>query len=203
MGAPRASDTLLAHLQEIRGVSSPTISVVIATLGRPTLQRAVDSARWADEIVVVYDAEELPARIPDGARAYACGPTNHWGAEQREYGIARASGTHVAFMDDDDVYIPGASPAIRRAVRARPARVHIFKMRDTEREYGGHGSVVQGSIGSPMFVVPKNGPLGRWSTRYEGDFDFITSTLAQRGDKPRFHGEVVALVRPGDLPRRP
>ena len=98
----------------------PLISVVIATVGRETLERAVESARWADEVIVVYDSAQLPERVPDGANAYAHGPTRHWGAEQRHFGISRSTGTHIAFMDDDDVYTSIAADAIRNALRARP-----------------------------------------------------------------------------------
>ena len=89
-----------------------------------------------------------------------------------------------------------------RALAARPSRVHVFKMRDDIREYGGFDCIGQGSIGTPMFVVPNDGRLGRWSTRYEGDFDFISSTLAARNERPRFHEEVIALIRPSSSHRR-
>lgn len=128
---------------------------------------------------------------------YAHGPTNHWGAEQRNLGISTATGTHVAFIDDDDVYVKGAGDVVRRALMARPHRVHVFKMQDGDTECGGPGCVVQGYIGSPMFVVPNDGRLGSWSARYERDFDFISSTLAIRGCRARFHDDVIALIRPG------
>jgi glycosyltransferase involved in cell wall biosynthesis len=202
LGVPSTRDSVLEYANAILGLPRPRISVVIPTVGRATLARAVESARWADEVIVVYDAATIPCAVPHGVQAFAIGPTGHWGSEQREFGIREASGTHIAFIDDDDVYTPAAGRAIRRAVAARPRRVHVFKMRDAEREYGGRGSLAQGSIGSPMFVVPRDGSLGSWSTRYEGDYDFIRSTLERRGDRPCFHDELIALVRPGEPPRR-
>jgi hypothetical protein len=38
--------------------------------------------------------------------------------------------------------------------------------------------VAVGNVGTPMFVLPAAGPRGAWGRRYEGDYDFITSTLA-------------------------
>lgn len=195
LGIPRASDTALARLNGWCR-KPPRVTVIVATIGRSTRQRTVDSASWACEVIVVYDAAEVPGTVPSGATAYACGPTGHWGAEQRDLGISRAAGTHIAFMDDDDVYATGVGPVIMRALTARPSRVHVFRMRRGDREFGGYGCVVEGSIGSPMFVVPNDGRLGHWSSRYAGDFDFISSTLAVRRRRPRYHPEVIAVVRP-------
>ena len=165
-------------------------------MGRATLQAAVDSAAWAHEVIVVYDAESVPPDPPRGVQARAYGPTGHWGAEQRELGMAHATGSHLAFIDDDDVYTSEAGDLILRALSARPGRVHIFKMRDGEREYGGYGCVWDGGIGSPMFVVPNDDRLGRWTPRYQGDYDFIHSTLATHRRRARFHDEVIAEIRP-------
>jgi len=106
-----------------------------------------------------------------------------------------ATGTHIAFMDDDDVFTDDAGRAIGRALAAWPSRVHIFRMRCGDRLFGGYNCIWEGGISTQMFVVPNDDCLGRWSTRYEGDFDFINSTLAARTRRPRFHEDVIALVR--------
>jgi len=196
LGIPEAVDALLVSMRARLGLRPPRISVVIPTIGRATLQVAIDSAAWAHEVVVVYDDAKAPVDAPTGAAVYACGPTRHWGAEQRNLGIARASGTHIAFIDDDDVFTKDAGHAIARAVAARPSRVHIFKMRNGDREYGGYGCVWDGGLGTPMFVVPNDDHVGVWTTRYAGDFDFISSTIAARGRRPRYHPEVIAEIRP-------
>lgn len=196
LGLPKLQDALLVRVRAVLGQSPPRISVVIPTIGRPTLQAAIDTAAWADEVIVVYDAAEVPADAPTGVVVYACGPTRHWGAEQRSLGIARASGTHIAFIDDDDTFTKVAADAIARAVAARPSRVHIFKMRDGGKEYGGYGCFWDGGLGTPMFVVPNDARIGVWTTRYAGDFDFIQSTIIARGRRPRFHAEVIAEIRP-------
>ena len=172
------------------------MSVVIATVGRETLQSAVDSAAWADQVVVVYDDEVVPETVPTGAETYACGPTRHWGAEQRNLGISKATGTHVAFLDDDDVYTGAAGEAVRRALAAWPGRVHIFRMRRGDRVFGGYDCVWLGGIGTPMFIVPNDERIGSWTARRAGDFDFISSTLGASRRRPRFHDELIALVDP-------
>jgi Glycosyl transferase family 2 len=173
--------------------------VIIPTVGRETLLRAIASASWADEVIVVFDAASVPVDAPADVRVLACGPSGNWGAEQRTLGMASATGSHLAFLDDDDEYAPEARGVVLRALTARPGRVHIFKMRNRDRVYGGYGCVWDGGIGSPMFVVPNDGATGEWTTRYQGDFDFIKSTLARRRRGPRFHEEVIAIIRPHEV----
>lgn len=108
-----------------------------------------------------------------------------------------ASGTHLAFMDDDDLYTPGAGAAIRAAVAVEPNRVHIFCMRNQDAILS--GPVELGKISTQMFVVPRE-PVGVWTPRYQGDFDFISETMRLRRDEPVFHPEVIAAYRPQRRP---
>lgn len=196
LGIPRASDAVLAAVNTLVRRKPPRVSVIIPSVGRDTLQEAIGSAAWAYEVIVVFDAETVPADAPTGVAAFACGPSGHWGAEQRRLGVAHATGTHLAFIDDDDVYTAGAGDAVGRALTARPGRVHVFRMRKGQHIYGGHGCLYDGGIGTPMFVVPNDGATGEWTTRRQGDFDFITSTLGKRRRTARFHQEVIAEIRP-------
>lgn len=196
VGVPRASDRLLAAVNARVGRKTPRVSVIIPTVGRDTLHHAIASASWADEVIVVFDAASVPADAPHGVEVFACGPSGNWGAEQRTLGIARATGSHLAFIDDDDVYTPGACNIVSRALAARPGRVHIFKMRSARHVYGGYGCIYDGGIGTPMFVIPNDDSTGTWTERRQGDFDFITSTLARHRRRPRFHEEVIADIRP-------
>ena len=198
LGLPALVESLLIEVNTVARREQPRVSVVIPTIGRETLQRAVDSASWAHEVIVVFDAPDVPTEAPRGATVLACGPSNHWGAEQRRLGIGRASGTHLAFMDDDDEYTTCAADVVSRALAARPGRVHIFAMRKGHVVYGGRGCVYDGGVGTPMFVVPNDGALGEWTIRRQGDFDFIQSTLARRHRCACFHDEVIAEIRPGD-----
>jgi hypothetical protein len=173
-------------------MTPPRISVIIATTGRRTLRRAIRSSRWADEIVVVFDAAE-PLSLPQGCVVRAEGPTHSFGSAQKIRGMREATGTHLAFMDDDDVYTPGAGAAIRGAITAQPDRVHVFRMRNRDKVYS--GPVESGKIGTPMFIVPRV-PVGTWTGRYGEDIDFITETMRLRGDEPVFHEEIIATIRP-------
>ena len=71
-------------------MSDVRISVVIPTTGRASLEATKASAAGAYEIIVVEDS------------------TGDNGYTPRTKGMLQATGTHIAFMDDDDVYTPGA-----------------------------------------------------------------------------------------------
>jgi glycosyltransferase involved in cell wall biosynthesis len=180
------------------------LSIVIPTLGRPSLERTLASCAGADEIVVVLDTvrgtTELPCALPPNA-VYVEG---YWGITGghggRQEGIQRASGTHLAFMDDDDVYLPGAIDLMREAACDVPV---IFRM-----DHYTHGvlwrdrAVRFGNVSTQMYVVP-NDParLGTWRPHIPGipepggDYTFISETCERMGE-PVWHEEVIATLRP-------
>ena len=185
----------LPTMTSAKASEPPRISVIIATVGRRTLGRAIRSSRWADEIVVVFDAE-APLSHPRGCAVLAHGPTRDYAATQLNLGMKAATGTHLAFMDDDDRYTRRAGRAIRSAVAADPGRVHIFRMRNRDKIYSGR--VESGQIGTPMFVVPRE-PVADYGGFWGQDWVFITETLRLRGDEPVHHEDIVATIRPPTL----
>ncbi|MEN3748065.1 glycosyltransferase family 2 protein [Sphingomonas sp. HF-S3] len=91
-------------------VNRPLISVVIPTMGRPSLFRAVDSVLAQEGvdieiIAVVNNTEDLPhfddprVRIVDARKAPGQGPARQIGAEN-------ASSAIIALLDDDDFWHP-------------------------------------------------------------------------------------------------
>jgi glycosyltransferase involved in cell wall biosynthesis len=163
---------------------SVTFTIVIPTKGRDTLARTLASVapqlEHGDEVIV----ERLDCSF---------------GNDARERAMLKAEGSHLLFIDDDDVYTDGALAVIRDAVGREPDRVHVFQMRYSDgRLLWDTPSVYCGNVGSPMFCVPNQpGRLGSWGDTYEGDFNFLHTTLQLRGDLPVFHQHVVALIRPG------
>lgn len=164
---------------------TPRFSVIVVTSGRPTLDRTLSSiAAQAlsvdDEVLVVGKGPEIQALAEKyGYRYVEDGPFGCWGQRERQAAMAKATGTHLLFMDDDDYYLDGAFAAIRSTVSAWPGHPVMFRM------YGpSHVGLIWrslvvacGNVSGTQFVVPNDDRLGTWSQRYEGDFDFITSTL--------------------------
>ena len=162
-----------------------SFSVIVPTCGRRTLGRTLESIHSqmvpGDELLV--DAN--------------CDP---WGDHARERMMAKATGTWLLFMDDDDVYASGALDLVRTAIEPERHAMHIFRM--AYQDLGGRTlwtdrEIHYGNVGTPMVVVPNiPAKLGRWSefNHYGGDFDFIQSTARQM--PVEWHEDVIAIVRP-------
>jgi glycosyltransferase involved in cell wall biosynthesis len=193
-------------------VRNPRYSVIVPTTGRPTLARTLRRIRREDrgdvEVIVVSDGKRPDAeRLTTGLAqswpglSYVSGPVSgQWGHAQRMEGMRRARGKYLLFMDDDDIYRWRAFVHIRRATRKNPGRVIIFRVKRIDAKLWQRQEVSQGQMSTLQFVVP-NIPdgLGSWVTnrRYEGDFDFITETLAKQGE-PVWDSHVIATIRPLD-----
>jgi glycosyltransferase involved in cell wall biosynthesis len=172
-----------------------SLTITVPTIGRHSLlltleSIAVGGIRAEDEVIVIGDGAWPIARqiASDYSHRFALKyletpRKSLWGHPQRNIGISLAKGTHLATIDDDDVYVPGGIDLIRAGIDQHPDKILLFKMRScTPRHPWGTAwrskDVVCGNVGSPMIVVP-NIPahLGRWGDHYAGDFDFISETI--------------------------
>lgn len=156
---------------------------MIPTTGRGSLEAARSSAVAADEIIVIQDNT--------GDRGYTA----------RSLGMAQATGTHIAFLDDDDTYTPEAIDLFREHAADRPV---IFRMDDPFHGVLWREPLVSyGNVGTPMFLVP-NDParLGTWEgiefgrgAPRGGDFHFLEGCIDRMGN-PVWREEIVAIIRP-------
>lgn len=170
------------------------LSIIIPTIGRPTLARTIESVlscgfrESSDELIVVGDGVQTQARKIvesfSGRAVYLeTEPDHFFGHPQRNAGTTLANGTHLLSIDDDDVYVRNALKTIREAAEEDPAKINIFKMRaqSPRLEWGmcwKTKEVKCGNVGTPMFLVPLiPGRLGRWGSQYTGDLDFISETM--------------------------
>jgi glycosyltransferase involved in cell wall biosynthesis len=169
----------------MRGVPEVTFSVIVPTLGRPSLNETLASV-----VGQLEPGDEVLVR---------CSNDQDFGNAARQSLIERARGTHLVFIDDDDQFARGALETMRRFAREHPGRIGIFRMRyDNGLVIWTEPVVRLGNLGSPMLCIPNTpGGLGRWESPEiprHGDLAFLRSAAALQGD-PIFRTEIVAFIR--------
>lgn len=196
------------------------LSVIMPTVGRETLFAAIRSVVSqlvaGDEVIVVEDT------------AHATGPPRLWfnhsfddvrrvhvghklegsvfGNAQRDHAMTIARGTHLLFLDDDDVYVPGALRTVRRAVGAAPGKANIFRAAWGPGHHA-HGVelwadpvVRESNVATPMVVLPNRVYEASWmgsnGLGVVSDFGFLSAAIEELMYPPVWHPEVIATVRP-------
>ena len=207
-------------------METPLLSVIVPTVGRPSLQRTLRSLlRQGDrlpwEAVLVGDtfapnggpgtwAHQLPAAYelaqsdPHFVYTEWDGGLHAWGHPQRNHGATVARGKWLAWLGDDDLYLPGAFDALARALYRHQEgdRVLLFRWISPWKQVLWHtaGVLEEGLIDAENIVCP-NVPekLGVWNPgRYQGDYDFIRETVGLWGGVERviWQPEVIAQAQP-------
>lgn len=178
-------------------MSDVTLSIVVPTKGRPTLARALES---------------VAGQLGEGDEMLVKCRTTRWGNATRDELVPKATGSHLWWLDDDDMAAPDALDTIRRHVSEDPGTIHVFRMRyENERKPGWPIVLWQApefrlcNVGGPMCVVPNvREALGEWAhdlTYTEagpgacGDWHFLSRTCELLDRDPVFHEEIVARIR--------
>jgi Glycosyl transferase family 2 len=201
----------------------PILSVIVPTVGRPSLERTVRSllaqGEWLPyEVVLVGDthagtwdaglplARDLALQRPERLRYVGHdGGVHAWGHPQRNHGATVARGDYLWWVGDDDVALPGAFRAIARALAAREhdPRVFLFRWIAPWKmvlwHTAGHLGDEPGFIDAECIVCPNDpAKLGTWTHRYQGDYDFILETIGRWGGPGRvvWQPEVIAQAQP-------
>lgn len=185
----------------------PWLSVIIPTIGRPSLERALLSVRRQApsrhvDIVVVLDGHTVDGMARDrtrwlcrvyDARYHECDAGySHWGHPQCQIGMSLARGDYLAFLGDDDVFLGGAIGQVwDRVVPVTAPAVHLFRaeMPRLGATVWRLPALAHGDISGQNIVVPNvPGMLGAWGGRSadahpSGDWEFIESTCRKWGDR--------------------
>jgi glycosyltransferase involved in cell wall biosynthesis len=178
----------------------PSFSVIVPTKGRDTLSRTLatvaDQLDPGDEILVV------------------CNHANDWGNSARQSAMDRAKGDYIAFVDDDDIFVPGALEAMRSWARDHPGRIGIFKRKsDAWAPQPREPVLKQGMVCPQNFLIPNiPGKLGRWGEqsqdpaleeeiaarngRHWSDVFFVQETAELQGTEPIFVDVITGYARP-------
>ncbi len=115
-------------------MSEISITAVVPTIGRDSLRKCIDSileqSYPVSELVVVNDSQAQVPLVGDGAvkgvpvvEVYTGGLTGDGNA--RNAGVRSATASHVAYLDDDDVWLPHHLKIAVRTLRG-PAGPDVY-----------------------------------------------------------------------------
>ena len=181
-----------------------TLSICIPTPGRGRpLRRCLISIATqplypGDEVLVAGDTTDGPLPdVEDLVKDF--GPQFHYlpvagtihqlddGVDCHSYGhdqlnaaMAAAKGDYLLAQDDDDVYVRGAFAAVRGlAASLSEPRPMMFRFVTRFRTLLWATPEVRYEwIGGHNLVLPnRKDRLGQWTSRYQGDFDWVRSSL--------------------------
>ncbi len=169
-------------------MSKPTIGVVIATPGRASIFRTLQSITYqglipGDDIIVVGDGLHEPTKKLVEAfgapfRYVATRQTRTWGHDQVNYGLKMVGGDVVVLQDDDDIFAPRAFEEIRNLVSKVPKAPILGRVRSPYLgllwQEAGPKAVLDGHC----LVVPNDKEkLGYYTREYAGDQAYIKTCL--------------------------
>lgn len=186
-----------------------SLSVIIPTMGRPslvwTLKSVIPELLPGDEAIVIGDGPQPISKevsIEAGARYLETPPTRQWGHAQRNLGMEQAKGDYLAFIDDDDIYLPGAFQAMRRAIMEAPGKLFIFRMQYKDGILWEKPELTLNNVSTQMYVFPNvPGRLAKWGRHPKtpngkgGDWCFAKDTaLLWRPEDVVWMSEVIARL---------
>jgi glycosyltransferase involved in cell wall biosynthesis len=124
-----------------------------------------------------------------------------WGNSARNRAIQRAKGDYLAFIDDDDAYIPGYRKIFEQAATDNPNRPNLFKIRYPDGEVKWkEKKIIPGNISTQMILIP-NSPwmFNKWvPKRNMADFIFV-DTWSWSDDMVVWRDEVICLMGHNDI----
>lgn len=161
-----------------------TLHILIATIGRPTLQRMLDTIlphlTARDHLTLVFDGVQ-PTNINVETRGqvhihYEPIALGFWGHGIRnKYASLLEKTDFVMHADDDDIYLPNAFTDVRNTC-VDIDTLYITKMHYYQFIFPKTPEIKVNNIGTPNGVIPYElNKLGIWGDRVGGDGDFYVS----------------------------
>jgi hypothetical protein len=151
-----------------------SFNVVIATAGRPTLQRMIDSIapqlEEQDYLTVIWDCEPRELRIDSKCKYISIHnpePLGFWGHGSRNRWQDELPGDYLMNGDDDDTYHPNAMLHIRKTCVGE--KLYLFQFINNSVRVPNGSNISVGNVGTSCGVYPKTGNLPRWEHVYGGD----------------------------------
>ena len=184
-----------------------TFNVLIATIGRPTLQRMLNSLspqlQEDDCLTIVFDGRSY---IPNfDVSAFKCKVVQYfepvalgsWGhAIRNKYASLLEHRDFIMHADDDDIYLPNVFSELHKECLDRET-LYIAKMRCQDRVVIPQGNFIRiNHIGTPNGIIPYSlNTKGQWKYQYGGDGLFYEG-LSKLAKNISFLDTIIYSVRP-------
>lgn len=173
------------------------LSVILPTIGRPTLQRAIDSIPEDPRVQVVLIGDGVPfarnGRFVSVTRYPRSGDA---GYSARNLGLPAATGDWLAFMDDDDYFTPdGVRTILDYCEGCEDGRPAVFRMQrlSSNDSLWWVPKLQLGNQGQQQFVCRNTPGLPRWKTHYSADFDWMQEVEKLHGPS-RFMDQTTVVM---------
>ena len=180
--------------------------VLIATVGRPTLQKMLDSLKpqlkACDHLTVVFDGHSIEPQFCQDQFVCSvhryCEPEalGFWGhAIRNKYASLLDKTTFVMHADDDDVYANRVFDRLRLDCKV-PNKIYIARMRTVHGiEMPETNAIVEKHIGTPCGIIPWDlNTQSIFEPIQTGDFSF-QNTLAKIGIVD-YLKQCIQIIRP-------
>lgn len=181
---------------------SKSFNVIIATAGRPTLQRMVDSIvpqlTEKDYLTIIWDCQPISLKIEGKCKVISLHnpePLGYWGHGSRTRWQNELPGDYFMNADDDDIYAPNAMDIVRDHVKEH--KLYFFQYSTQGTRVPREHKVVVGNVGTPTGVYPNIGNFPKWEFIYSGDGEFYIALSKMLPYE--FVDKVIYIVRPENL----
>jgi hypothetical protein len=191
-----------------------TFNILIATVGRPSLQRMLDSLspqlEEQDCLTIVFDGHsgiptfnlsKFNCSIQQYFEPVALGSWGH--AIRNKYSTLLEKRDFVMHADDDDIYLPDVFGELRKQC-VNPETLYIARMRGPNGYIVPEGPrIIEGHIGTPNGIIPYSLNIqGNWLPRFGGDGAFYTQ-LSKLSKNTEYLQTLIYQIRPSGLQSMP
>lgn len=166
----------------------PSFHVLIATIGRPTLQAMLDSIlpflTADDHLTIVFDGvaptnirTETKGRVHIYYEETALGSFGH--GIRNKYASLLDRTDFVMHADDDDTYEPGAFESLRELC-TDPSTLYVARMQIVNSKIiPVQDEICDANIGTPNGIVPYDlNVKAKWVLAFGGDFSYYSDLKA-------------------------
>lgn len=195
-------------------MNTPSLSIVIGTIGRPSLEWTLDSIaaqglQGGDEVIVVRDSfearddklhvRERVERYGDRFHYFEHDAGEHYfGIAQTNHGFGKVRGDFVCSLGDDDIYSAGAFETLRPVLAEDRDRAVLFQFLAPWRQVlWDRPRMRRSRISGQCIAAPRAALVPMGTAHYvEVDFDWMQEILTRTGRAPAWLRELLVITRP-------